>query len=112
MTTIYAHQDKEDDALLGLKSTALYLGEHTRAWLAVFYGVTLIMLLVAGALAGLHFVYIIGLMAGAYHLSWQVLTLDISDGSNCLIRFRSNRDFGAIVFASIVFAHLTNWFMG
>ncbi|MGI9382471.1 MAG: 4-hydroxybenzoate octaprenyltransferase, partial [Methyloligellaceae bacterium] len=100
--TIYAHQDKEDDALLGLKSTALRFGPTTRRWLALFYGTAWLALTAAGLQAGAGFVFL-GVMGGAAAmLAWQVVTLDIDDAVNCLSRFRSNRDVGAIVFAALV----------
>ena len=99
--TIYAHQDKEDDALLGLKSTALMFGESTKPWLVLFYGVALAGIAGAGITAGAGFVFCLGLVAGAAHLAWQIATLDVKDERNCLIRFRANRDFGAIVFAAL-----------
>ena len=99
--TIYAHQDKEDDALLGLGSTALRFGDATRAWLSVFYALAWGGILVAGELAGAGLVfYLIMVLAGA-HLVWQVRTLDTARADNCLARFRSNRDFGLIVLAAI-----------
>jgi 4-hydroxybenzoate polyprenyltransferase len=100
--TIYAHQDKEDDALLGLKSTALRFGEKTKSWLVLFYGVAFIGIAAAGIAAGASLVFCLILIAGAVHLIWQIATLDISDEKNCLVRFRSNRDFGAIIFASLI----------
>lgn len=98
--TIYAHQDKEDDALLGLKSSALRLGNSTRPWLAVFYSVAWGLIVAAGVLAGGGVVFLASMLAAALHLAWQVATLDISDPSNCLSRFRSNRELGLIVFAA------------
>ena len=100
--TIYAHQDKEDDALLGLKSTALKFGEKTKPWLAVFYAATLAGILAAGYAAGAGLAFFLIMAAGAVHLTWQTLTLDVGDEINCLTRFRANRDFGAIVFAALV----------
>ncbi|MEC9367161.1 MAG: 4-hydroxybenzoate octaprenyltransferase [Pseudomonadota bacterium] len=99
--TIYAHQDKEDDALLGLKSTALKFGARTRLWLSAFYALTALLLLLAGFAAGAGIVFVCGLALGAGNLTWQVATLDTGDSINCLKRFRSNRDFGLIVFASL-----------
>jgi 4-hydroxybenzoate polyprenyltransferase len=101
--TIYAHQDREDDALLGLKSTALKFGRATKAWLAVFYALAWLGITVAGLLAGAEIVFLLGMAAAGAHLFWQVATLNIDDPENCLRRFRSNRDFGLIVFAAIVF---------
>jgi 4-hydroxybenzoate polyprenyltransferase len=101
--TIYAHQDREDDALLGLKSTALKFGRATKAWLAVFYALAWLGITIAGLLAGAEIVFLLGMAAAGAHLFWQVATLNIDDPENCLRRFRSNRDFGLIVFAAIVF---------
>jgi 4-hydroxybenzoate polyprenyltransferase len=101
--TIYAHQDREDDALLGLKSTALKFGRATKAWLTVFYALAWLGITVAGLLAGAEIVFLLGMAAAGAHLFWQVATLNIDDPENCLRRFRSNRDFGLIVFAAIVF---------
>jgi len=100
--TIYAHQDKEDDALIGLKSTALKFGERTKPWMVLFYGVAIAGIAAAGLLAGSGPVFLVGLGLGAAHLGWQIATLDVNDGDNCLKRFRSNRDFGAIIFIALV----------
>lgn len=100
--TIYAHQDREDDALIGLKSTALKFGRATKAWLAGLYGLAWVGITVAGVLSGAEIVFLLGMGAAGAHLLWQVATLDIDDPENCLKHFRSNRDFGAIVFAAIV----------
>jgi 4-hydroxybenzoate polyprenyltransferase len=100
--TIYAHQDKEDDALVGLKSTALKFGPRTKPWLALFYALTILLLGLAGAGAGAGWPYFIGLALGSAQLAWQIATLDIDDPANCLVRFRSNRDFGALVFLALL----------
>jgi 4-hydroxybenzoate polyprenyltransferase len=100
--TIYAHQDKDDDAILGLKSTALKFGERTKPWLVLFFGAALAFLAGAGWTAGAGWPFFIGLAFGAGHLAWQVITLDIDDGANCLKRFRANRDFGALVFIALL----------
>jgi 4-hydroxybenzoate polyprenyltransferase len=100
--TIYAHQDREDDALIGVKSTALKFGASTKKWLWFFYGVMAIALVAAGAAAGLgFFFYPVAALALAL-LVWQIVTLDIDDPARCLRLFRSNRDFGLIVFVAIV----------
>jgi 4-hydroxybenzoate polyprenyltransferase len=100
--TIYAHQDKEDDLAMGLKSTALRFGERTKPWVAGFYTFALAMWAVAAWLAGVGAVGMIALAAAAAHLAWQVATLDIADPVNCLRRFQSNRDLGWLVFAGFV----------
>jgi 4-hydroxybenzoate polyprenyltransferase len=100
--TIYAHQDKEHDALIGIKSTALKLGAATRPWLAVFYAAAVLLMMAAGHLAGLQWPYFLGLAAAGLHLAWQVNGVDIDDPKDCLATFKSNRDFGLIVLASII----------
>ncbi|MBA4208774.1 MAG: 4-hydroxybenzoate octaprenyltransferase [Parvibaculum sp.] len=100
--TIYAHQDKEDDALIGVKSTALKFGEATQKWLWLFYGIAVIAFAGAGAAAGLGPFFYPVLAAGAALLVWQIVTLDINDPARCLRLFRLNRDFGLILFAAAV----------
>ena len=100
--TIYAHQDKEDDLLLGLKSTALRLGTATKWWLYGFYTVALAAFAGAGALAEIGWVYYIGLGFGAWHLYRQVYATNLDTPSECLAAFRSNRDFGVIVFGALL----------
>ncbi|MEQ8505110.1 MAG: 4-hydroxybenzoate octaprenyltransferase [Rhodospirillales bacterium] len=104
--TIYAHQDKEDDVLVGIKSTALKFGNATKPWLAAFYGAAVTLLAAAGHLAGLHPAYFIGLAVAGLHLAWQVRSLDLDDAKLCLARFKSNRDFGLIVLAAIIAGRL------
>ncbi|MGH1353077.1 MAG: 4-hydroxybenzoate octaprenyltransferase [Methyloligellaceae bacterium] len=101
--TIYAHQDKEDDALLGLKSTALRFGKATPVWLSFFYLATSALLLTAGYLTGIGILFYVIFVGATCHLIWQIRTLDINNADNCLERFKSNRDYGAIIFAAIVF---------
>lgn len=110
--TIYAHQDKEDDALLGLGSTALQFGEDTVSFVGAMYGLAGIFWLAAGALAGAHLVYFLSIVLVFLQMSWQVSTLDIHDGANCLRRFKSNRDVGIAVFAGLVADMALSWFAG
>ncbi|MGL3213245.1 4-hydroxybenzoate octaprenyltransferase [Bradyrhizobium sp. BR 1433] len=100
--TIYAHQDAEDDALIGVKSTARLFGARTHRALVIFYGLAVLLIGVAFALAGARWPAWIGLAAFALHLAWQIRRLDISDGALCLRIFKSNRDAGLILFASLV----------
>jgi 4-hydroxybenzoate polyprenyltransferase len=100
--TIYAHQDREDDDLIGLKSTALKFGRATKTWLALLYAIAWLAIVAAGIMAHAGTAFLLGMTAAAAQLAWQVLTLDINDAENCLKRFRSNRDFGAIVLAAIL----------
>ncbi|MEL7028616.1 MAG: 4-hydroxybenzoate octaprenyltransferase [Pseudomonadota bacterium] len=100
--TIYAHQDKEDDALIGVKSTALKFGRQTKPWLFSFYGLALLCFAAAGATAGVHPVFHLGLIAAGAHLAWQAATVRVDNPDSCLTRFRSNRDFGLILFVTIL----------
>ncbi|MBC8337623.1 MAG: 4-hydroxybenzoate octaprenyltransferase [Alphaproteobacteria bacterium] len=102
--TIYAHQDKEDDILIGVKSTALKFGAATTPWLFGFYAVTVALMGGAGFLAGLGWPYYLGLAVGTGHLVWQITSVDTSDPKSCLSRFKSNRDFGLILLAGIIAA--------
>ncbi|MFL4985453.1 MAG: 4-hydroxybenzoate octaprenyltransferase [Xanthobacteraceae bacterium] len=100
--TIYAHQDREDDALIGLKSTAILFGARTKPMLAVFYAAAVILIGVAGFAAGGGAIFAVGLLAFATHLAWQIVRLDIDDPDLCLMLFKSNRDAGLILFAGFV----------
>ena len=100
--TIYAHQDREDDALIGVKSSALKLGQHTKLALLLFYAATLACLAGAGVLGGMTILYWPALGVVAYHLAWQIYQLNIDDPQNCLRLFRLNRDTGLIIGASIL----------
>jgi 4-hydroxybenzoate polyprenyltransferase len=100
--TIYAHQDAEDDALIGIKSTALLFGERTRPALMVFYGLAVALIGVALALAGSGWMAWIGLAAFAVHLVSQIERLKIGDPRLCLRIFKSNRDAGLLLFAGLL----------
>jgi 4-hydroxybenzoate polyprenyltransferase len=100
--TIYAHQDREDDLLIGIKSTALLFQENTRPMLALFYAGAVVLIGAAGVMAGGRWIFLIGLAAFAAHLAWQVKLLDIDDSAHCLKLFKSNRDAGLILFAAML----------
>ena len=100
--TIYAHQDREDDALIGIKSTALLFGDRTKPMLALFYGLAVALIGLAAALAGAGALFWFGLAAFAAHLAWQIVRLDISDPDLCLAVFKSDRDAGLILFAGML----------
>lgn len=104
--TIYAHQDKQDDALIGVKSTALRLGAATKPWLVGFYGLTVALFAVCGILAGLGWPFYAALAFAALHFGWQVRSVALDDGKDCLAKFKSNRDVGLILFAGIVAGRL------
>src|SRR5689334_3390560 len=100
--TIYAHQDTEDDALIGIKSTALLFAEKTRPALAVFYGLAVVLIGVALWLAAARWPAWIGLAAFAAHLAWQIRRLEIGNSPLCLRIFKSNRDAGLLLFAGLL----------
>jgi len=100
--TIYAHQDREDDALIGVKSTALLFGDHTKPMLGVCYGLAVVLIGVGGIAAHGGISFALGLAAFAAHLGWQIWRLNIDDPDLCLALFKSNRDAGLILFAGLV----------
>src|SRR5262249_40069716 len=100
--TIYAHQDLEDDALIGVKSTARLFGERTHRALVVFYGLAVLLIGAALVLAGVGIAAWIGLAAFAAHLVWQVRRLRIGDSVLCKRIFYSNRDAGLLLFAGLL----------
>lgn len=100
--TIYAHQDREDDMMIGIKSTALLFGQNTPAMLTVFYTIAVVLIGLAGLMAGGSWIFMLGLLAFAVHLSWQVVTIDIDDPAHCLKLFRANRDAGLILFFAML----------
>ena len=100
--TIYAHQDAEDDALIGVKSTARLFGARTREALMIFYGLAVVLIAAALWRGGVHWPAWLGLAAFAVHLGWQIRRLDISDPALCLRLFKSNRDAGLLLFAGLL----------
>jgi 4-hydroxybenzoate polyprenyltransferase len=99
--TIYAHQDKEDDAALGLKSTALKFGDATSRWLVGFYAGAVVLWAVAGGMAGARLAFFLALGSVAVQFAWQLATLDITDPGNCLSRFKSNQLAGWALFLGL-----------
>jgi 4-hydroxybenzoate polyprenyltransferase len=100
--TIYAHQDREDDALIGIKSTAILFGQDTQQMMVVSYALAVVLIGIAGAMAGGGLIFALALAAFAVHLAWQVKRLDIDDPALCLKLFKSNRDAGLILFAGMI----------
>src|ERR1700759_2072417 len=100
--TIYAHQDTEDDALIGVKSTARLFAERTHQARVAFYGLAVVLSGAALALAGAGIAAWIGLALFAMQLGWQVRRLKIDDPGLCLRLFKSNREAGLILFAALV----------
>jgi 4-hydroxybenzoate polyprenyltransferase len=104
--TIYAHQDKEDDARIGVKSSALALGAWTRPFLFIFYAAAVALWAVAGESAALGWPYRIALVCAAFQLFWQAWSVDTSSQPDCSAKFRSNRWTGWILLVGIVAAHV------
>jgi 4-hydroxybenzoate polyprenyltransferase len=103
--TIYAHQDKEDDALIGVKSTALRFGDRTRPWLFAFYGATGVFMVLMGLAMRFAWPYYAVLALGIAQLAWQAARVDLDNPDDCLATFKSNRIFGWLVLAAIAFGH-------
>lgn len=99
--TIYAHQDKEDDELIGVRSTARLFGERTRLALVGLYGLTLVLMFLSFALAGVGLLAFVGLLIAAGMFGWQIRRLDINDGAQCLALFKSNTQVGLIIFLGL-----------
>ena len=104
--TIYAHQDKDDDALVGIKSTALLFRDNSRPWIAGFYAAAVALLAAAGLANGAGPVFFVGVALGAVHLGWQAVTVDTDDAKDCRSKFKSNRDFGLLLFAAFALDRL------
>src|SRR6201996_4848329 len=100
--TIYAHQDAEDDALIGIKSTALLFGARTRPALVAFYSLAVALIGIALVLAGSGPVAWIALALFAVQLGWQISRLRIGDPALCLHLFKSNREAGLVLFGGLV----------
>jgi 4-hydroxybenzoate polyprenyltransferase len=100
--TIYAHQDKEDDAIVGVRSTARLFGDRTRPALIALYGGALLMMGAACASAMAPFPALAGLLAAGAHMMRQVQALDIDDPDQCLALFRSNNIVGWLIFLGFV----------
>lgn len=104
--TIYALQDIEDDAMVGVKSSARRLGANVRRGVAVFYGVAVALAVAAGWAAGLGLLFYLAVAAYAAHLAWQVRSLDAEDGVLALRLFKSNREAGFILLIAIALGAL------
>jgi 4-hydroxybenzoate polyprenyltransferase len=100
--TIYAHQDAEDDALIGIKSTARLFAARTHQALMVFYALAVVLIGIALAHARVGLPTWIGLAAFAGHLAWQISRLRIDDPALCLKVFKSSRDAGLLLFAGLL----------
>ncbi len=104
--TIYAHQDREDDALVGVRSTARLFGEQSRPFVLVCYAATVALLLLSGWLAGLTAWYFAAMLLPIVMLARQARALDIHDPALCLRLFHANRDVGLAVGLAILLGRL------
>ncbi len=104
--TVYAHQDREDDRRIGVRSTALRLGAASRRWIAGFYLLMLVLLAAAGLLAGMGVAYLAALVLPAALLGWHVAAVDLDDRTSCLRHFRFHRNVGLAVLAALILGAL------
>ena len=104
--TVYAHQDREDDALVGVRSTARLFARSTRPFLAACYAAAVALLALAGWLAGIGPWFYAGLLLPAALLAWQVGTLDVDDPAGCLRRFHLNREVGLLIGGAVLLGTL------
>ncbi len=100
--TIYAHQDSRDDAVIGLRSTALRFGNDTGVWLSCLYAAAVALWSLAALAAGTSWPVFAALFLVALQMLWQIATLDINNPANCLDRFKSNRSVGWLFFVGLV----------
>ena len=100
--TIYALQDKEDDALIGIKSTALLFGRNAKIWVAAFYATSLFFFLCAGLTLTLSPFTIALVLAAGVHFVYQIHRLNLDSSATALSLFKSNRDFGLLLLAAYI----------
>jgi 4-hydroxybenzoate polyprenyltransferase len=100
--TIYAHQDKEDDAIVGVRSTARLFGENTKLWLVGLYGGALMLFASAYAAAEVPMPALAGLLAAGAHMVRQIRVLDIDNPDQCLRLFKSNNVVGWLIFLGLI----------
>ena len=100
--TIYALQDVEDDALIGVKSTARLVGARVRPFVALFYGLAAAIWALAAALSGAGVIFFVAYAATLGLLAWQVVTLERTNGARCLMLFKSNHWLGIALTAALV----------
>lgn len=102
--TVYAHQDREDDALVGIRSTALRLGARAKRWIAGFYAAFFVFLVLAGVCAHTAPVFFAGLLPAAGYAIWQMRVWKPDDPASSLQVFRANTVFGFLVLGAMMAA--------
>lgn len=105
--TIYAHQDKQDDARVGILSTARLFGDHSKPWVALFYAISFIFMLMGASVNGLGRGFVAALAAAALYTSFQVYRWQPDIPSDCLKRFRANREIGFLILVAILVGKIT-----
>eukprot|EP00128_Syssomonas_multiformis_P003979 Colp12_sorted_trinity150504_noHs@16971 len=100
--TIYAHQDKKDDVLVGVKSTALRFGDNTPLWLSGFSTLTTASLVLSGLAADQTWPFYTSVALGAGHLAWQLRTVDLNNTQDCMSKFISNKWYGLLILSGII----------
>ncbi len=100
--TIYAHQDKEDDAIVGVRSTALLFGASTKPLLWLFYGGAVVLWAFAFSAVQVHAMAWFGLAVTAFQLAGQIVRVRLDEPASCLAAFRSNRETGLLLFLSLL----------
>ncbi|MCH9753854.1 MAG: 4-hydroxybenzoate octaprenyltransferase [Alphaproteobacteria bacterium] len=100
--TIYGHQDKKYDKKIGIKSTSITFGNHTKSIISIFYCTMVVLLFCVGYIENSSFAFYLLVFAAALHMFWQVSSLDIESPHNCFIRFRSNILLGLIIFLALL----------
>lgn len=104
--TIYAHQDKVDDVLLGIKSTALKFGDKTKLYLSGFGAIMIASLITSGITVEQTWPYYTAVTLVGSHLVNQIYTLDMNNPTDCAKKFISNSQVGMILFAGIILGNL------
>lgn len=104
--TVYAHQDKNDDAIVGVRSTALKFGDHSEQWIFWFYTLAAGLIYVTGMMVDVNWPFYLIWALGAFHLIIQIMTWKMNDPVSCLRVFKSNRNFGLIILAAFALGFL------
>ena len=104
--TIYALQDKKDDYIVGVKSTARILEDNIRVWLCLFFALAILFFGLAGWFTALKWPFYIGVLCITFQASWQIIDLKPNDPSDCLYKFKSNQLFGWIFLCSVFLGQL------
>lgn len=106
--TIYAFQDREDDLLVGVKSSTFAIASAPKFFLSLFYASALLLWGIGGQMAHLGWIYLLFLGLIFFHFIWQILSLNKENPNNCLKRFSSNTQIGLLLFIAIVFSRVIN----